>query len=94
MPWDGPVLRLVITEPNTLVLYLSHVLTLLVVMIPQWSLTGIMKLVSMLLNILTVVMMLTMTMRVLIVNVSITILHMITDITNVSVMVLLNMMLS
>ena len=94
MPWDGPVLRLVITKLNTLVLYLSHVLTLLVVMIPQWSLIGIMKLVSMLLNILTVVMMLTMTMRTMLVNVSITFLHMITDIMNVSVMVLLNMMLS
>jgi len=94
MPWDGPVLRLVITEPNTLVLYLSHLLTILVVMSPIWSLTGIMKLVLMLLLFSTVVMMLTMTMRTMLVNVSITFLHMITDIMNVSVMVLLNMMLS
>jgi maltodextrin utilization protein YvdJ len=78
---------------NTSVLYLSHVLTILVVMTPQWYLTGPLKLAVMLLPGLTVVLVLIMTLIKLLVLVSISLLLMITDISNVSVMVLLNMML-
>ena len=49
MKWDGHVLRPVMMNMNTSVLSLSHVLIILVVVTPQWSLIGNMKLVMSLL---------------------------------------------
>jgi hypothetical protein len=94
MLWDGPVLRLVMKKLNTSVPYLSHVLISLVVVTQKWSLTLSMKLVTLYRSISTVVLMLTTTGLMNLVLVSISLLHLMSGILNVSATVLLNMMLS